>query len=165
MIQSASSLTVEWGGCGRAASGHSLIRQQWTHAHGINRSALWLLVAMSQQHLTTGRVGTAHVGRAAAPGQCSPPLPFIPHIAPSQWVSTYTLGALRRRPTYKSTALQQNRLLMFTATAVTCARRQPSTGVGTERVRVGALNQHHTRVGSSRNCGRAAAAALGVLTV
>jgi hypothetical protein len=54
---------------------------------------------------------------------------------------------------------------MFTATAVTCARRQPSMGVGTERVRVGALNQHHTRVGSSRNGGRAAAAALGVLTV
>jgi len=43
---------------------------------------------------------------------------------------------------------------MFTATAVTRAQWQPGTGADTERARVGGLHQHHTRVGSSRNCGR-----------
>jgi hypothetical protein len=54
---------------------------------------------------------------------------------------------------------------MFTATAVTHAQWQPSTGADTERARVGGLYQHHTRVGSSRNCGRPAAAARGLLGV
>jgi len=62
---------------------------------------------MLQQNLITGWVGTAPVGPATAPGKSSPPMPFIPHSnAPSQWVETYTLGAPRRRPKYKSTALQ-----------------------------------------------------------
>jgi hypothetical protein len=62
---------------------------------------------MSQQHLTTGRVGTAAVGRVAAPGKSSPPLPFNRHSnAPSQWAGTYMLASPRSRPKYKSTALQ-----------------------------------------------------------
>jgi len=62
-------------------------------------------------YLTTGRLGTSPVGLAAAPGNSSPPLPFIPHSnAPSNWVGTSTLGAPARHPKYKSTALQHKQV-------------------------------------------------------
>jgi hypothetical protein len=133
----------------------------------MNRGALWLLVAMSQQHIITGGVGTAVVGPAAALGQSSPHhsrsslTPMPPH---SGWALTPSAPPAAA-PRTSQRRCNKNRLLMVTATAIIRARWQPSTGADTERARGSGLHQHHTRVGSSRNCGRAAAAALEVLRV